>query len=105
MWTFSDLKRKPSSTDLRGFRWILSIGGLVIALLLYFARQQHGAAVAVVCAGLALALLSLVPGVGRWLFVGWMGLGLVLGRITTPIVFGAVWLILFIPISVVLPTP
>jgi hypothetical protein len=101
MLTFSDLKRKPSSTDLRGFRLVMSIGGLAASLFLYFVRQQHGPAVALVCGGFALALLSLVPGIGRWLFVGWMGLGLILGRISTPILLGFVWLIFFIPLGIV----
>jgi hypothetical protein len=101
MLTFSDLRRRPSSTDLRGFRWVMSIGGLVVSLLLYFVGQRHGTALAILCGGLALALLSLVPGMGRWLFVGWMGFGLILGRITSPILLGVVWFVLFVPISVV----
>ncbi len=101
MRTFSDLERQPSPSDLRGFRWVLSTGGLAAALFLYFVRHRHGAALPVACAGLALALLSLVPGLGRWLFVGWMGLGLVLGRLTSPILLGMVWLILFIPVGIV----
>lgn len=103
MWTstFSDLKKKPSRAELRGFRWVLSVGGLVVALLLYVAKHQHGAAGVVVGAAFALTLLSLVPGIGRWLFAGWMGLGLALGRVTTPILFGLVWLILFTPIALV----
>ncbi len=86
---------------MRGFRWIMSIGGPAVSLFLYFVSQRHGAALATLCGGLALALLSFVPGVGKWLFVGWMGLGLILGRITTPILLGVIWLVLFIPFGIV----
>src|SRR5512137_2350241 len=101
MLTFSDLKRKPSAADLRGFRWVMSIGGPTVALFLHFVIQRQGAALAVLCGGFVLALLSLVPGVGRWLFVGWMGLGLIQGRITAPLLLGAVWLVVFVPFSIV----
>ncbi|HEX3906227.1 MAG TPA: SxtJ family membrane protein [Polyangia bacterium] len=101
MRTFSDLKRPPSPSDLRGFRWVISLGGLAVALFLAFVRHRRGAALPVLGGGLALTLLSLVPGLGRWLFAGWMGLGLILGRITNPILLGIVWLILFIPLGIV----
>ena len=101
MRNFSDLKRKPSPSDLRGFRWVMSLGGLAGALFFDFVKHRHGAALPVLGGGLLLALASLVPGLGRWLFVGWMGLGLILGRITNPILFAIVWLILFIPLGIV----
>ena len=101
MRNFSDLKRKPSPSDLRGFRGVMSTGGLAVALFLSLVKHRHGAALPVLGGGLLLALLSLVPGIGRWLFVAWMGLGLILGRLTNPILFAIVWLILFIPLGIV----
>jgi Saxitoxin biosynthesis operon protein SxtJ len=101
MRTFADLKQQPSAADLRGFRLILSIGGLALALVLYFLKHRHGAAVGLVSGAFTLTLLSFVPGLGRWLFAGWMGLGLAMGRVTTPILLGLVWLILFAPLGMV----
>lgn len=101
MRSFSDLQQEPTAADLRGFRWVVSIGGLALSLFLYFVRHHHGAAVATAGGGVALALLSFVPGLGRWLFVGWMGLGLIMGRITSPILLGVVWLVLFVPLGIV----
>ena len=101
MRTFSELEHQPSAADLRDFRLILSIGGLALSLLLYFVRHRHSAAVGLLSGTFTLALLSFVPGLGRWLFAGWMGLGLILGRVTTPILLGLVWLILFAPLGVV----
>ena len=101
MRSFSDLEHGPTAADLRGFRSVVSIGGLAFALFLYFVRHRHGAAPALAGGGLALALLSFVPGLGRWLFVGWMGLGLIMGRITSPILLGVVWVVLFVPLGIV----
>jgi hypothetical protein len=99
MRTFADLKQPPSASDLRGLRLIVSIGGLALSLVLYFLKHRHGAAVGLVSGAFSLALLSFVPGLGRWLFAGWMGLGLALGRVTTPILLGVVWLLLFAPLG------
>ena len=66
---------------------------------LYFVRHRHGAAAGLVSGAFTVALLSFVPGLGRWLFAGWMGLGLILGRVTTPVLLGVVWLILFAPLG------
>jgi hypothetical protein len=101
MRSFSDLAQEPTAADLRGFRWVVSIGGLALSLFLYFVRHRHGAALGLAGGGLALALLSFVPGLGRWLFVGWMGLGLVMGRISSPILLGVVWVVLFVPLGIV----
>jgi hypothetical protein len=101
MLTLSDLKRPPSRAQLRSFRWVTSIGGVVAALILSFVSQRRATALTFLCAGLALALLSLLPRLGRWLFVCWMGLGLILGRITSPILLGLVWLVLFTPLAIV----
>jgi hypothetical protein len=101
MLTFSDLKRRPSSAALRGFRWVMAIGGPAVSLFSYLVTQRPVTALAILCGGLALALLSFVPGLGRWLFVAWMGLGLLLGRLTAPLLLGAVWLVVFVPFSIV----
>lgn len=101
MRTFADLKQPPSAADLRDFRLILSLGGLALSLFLYFVRHRHAAAVELLSGAFTLALLSFVPGLGRWLFAGWMGLGLILGRVTSPILLGLVWLILFAPLGMV----
>lgn len=101
MRTFADLKQPPSASDLRGFRLIVALGGLALSLILYFLKHRHGAALGLVSAAFSLALLSFVPGLGRWLFAGWMGLGMALGRVTTPILLGVVWLVLFAPLGLV----
>jgi Saxitoxin biosynthesis operon protein SxtJ len=101
MRSFADLEPEPTAADLRGFRLVVSIGGLTLALFLYFVRHRQGAALALAGGGLALALLSFVPGLGRWLFVGWMGLGLIMGRISSPILLGVVWVVLFVPLGIV----
>jgi|SRR6185437_1049344 len=101
MRTFSDLKQKPSAAELRDFRLILAIGGVALSLFLYLVRHHHAAAGGVVSGTFTLALLSFFPGLGRWLFAGWMGLGLILGRVTTPVLLGLIWLILFAPLGMV----
>lgn len=101
MRTFADLKQQPSAADLRGFRLIVAIGGVAMALVLYVLEHRHAAGAGLGAAAIGVALLSFVPGLGRWLFAGWMGLGLALGRVTTPILLGVVWLVLFAPLGMV----
>lgn len=101
MRSFSDLKQTPTAADLRGFRWVVSIGGLALSLFLGLVRHRHGAALMLGGGGLGLALLSLIPGLGRWLYVGWMGVGLIMGRISSPILLGIVWVVLFVPLGIV----
>jgi len=101
MRSFSDLKQPPTAADMRGFRLVVAIGGLALGAFLYFGRHRHDAGLALAAGGSVLALLSLVPGLGRWLYVGWMGLGLAMGRITGPILLGIVWLVLFVPLNMV----
>jgi hypothetical protein len=100
MRSFADLKQEPTAADLRGFRLVVSIGGLALSLFLFFVRHRHGAALALAVGGFVLALLAFVPGLGRWLFVGWMGLGLIMGRISSPILLGVVWVVLFVPLGI-----
>ena len=76
-------------------------GGLAIGLLLYFALHRPNAALAIAGATLGLGGLSFIPGLGRWVYVVWMGLGLALGRVTSPIILGVVWVALFVPMGLV----
>ena len=49
--------------------------------------------------GSAVFLLSLIPPVGRRLYVLWMGLGLVLGLFTVPVVMFALYALTIVPLG------
>jgi hypothetical protein len=99
MRTFADINLDPSTSDLRELRWTLLVGGAIATAGL--ALLAHRPAVAAGAAG-AIALLlalSLVPKLGRFVYVSWMGLGVALGTVTTPVLLGLVWLCLFAPMA------
>jgi carbamoyltransferase len=75
------------------------IGAGAAGTFLRLVAHRPTTAVSVVAAGIAVAALSLVPGLGRLLFVGWMMLGAALGMLTSPIVLGAVWILVFTPVG------
>jgi len=100
MHAFSDLSRGPSASELRGLRWVLSVVGPALGLWLYLADHRPVAALSVSGVALGLCLLSLVPGVGTWIYLAWMGLGLALRRVTSPVLLAIIWLFLFVPVGV-----
>jgi len=101
MRSFADLQQEPTAAEVRGFRLVVFLGGLALALFWSLVRHRNGLAAALAGGGAALSLLSMVPGLGRWIFAGWMGLGLIIGRITSPILLGVVWVMLFVPVNVI----
>ena len=51
--------------------------------------------------GAAVFVLSFIPPVGRILYIGWMGLGLTLGVVTTPVIMLALYVSLFVPLGLI----
>ena len=100
MKSFSDINLHPSTSDLRGLRWTLLIGGtLTSAMLALWAHRQTAAAISGGAIAFLLAL-SLVPGLARLVYVAWMGLGVALGMVTTPVMLSLIWVGLFVPLAV-----
>jgi hypothetical protein len=75
------------------------VGLGALGALQYFLKQHVLAAEILWAVGGAAFLASLVPGLGRYLYIGWMGLGVTIGLFTQPIVVTVAYVLLFVPLG------
>ncbi len=65
-------------------------------------RLAHSLSLAIVLAGAGLLVCAIVaPRVLRPIERGWMALGHIMGRLTTPVIFSVLWWVVFVPIGIV----
>jgi len=84
----------------RQFGLTLGPALLGIGALLWW-RAQHRLALAVVVAGAVLLMCAMIaPRVLAPVERAWMTLGHAMGRITTPVLFSVLWLVVFVPIGI-----
>ena len=102
MLSYADIDTSPSRSDLLKFGATVLIGGAITAGLLYFVADAPVAALVVVSIGAVLAVLSLFPPAGRLAYIAWMGLGVSMGKVTSPIILAALFLTMFVPIGLLL---
>lgn len=97
-----ELNTKPSAADLRSFGYIFLGGMAIIGLVFWqlFDHDLHRAQYAF-GAGVAVMVLALIPPIGRLLYIVWMGFGLLLGLVTSPIIMYALFLLLITPVALV----
>ena len=91
---------EPGRSDLRSFGVLMS---LVIAALfglaLPWVREHEFPVWPWILAVLLLAAAAAAPRLLRPVYRAWMGFGLVMGRITTPLILGALFLVVVTPIA------
>lgn len=94
------LNTKPSAADLRSFGLIFLVGMAIIGAVFWqvFDHDLHRAQYAF-GAGAAVMVLALIPPIGRLLYIVWMGFGLMLGLVTSPIIMYALFLFLITPVA------
>ncbi len=101
MSIYKELNKNPSRRDLVSFGLIF-LGGMGVAgAWLHFHSQRPDVALGLWSAGGAVFLLSLIPPVGRVLYILWMGLGLTLGFVMSPIIMAVVYLVVIVPVGLV----
>lgn len=71
----------------------------LIALWLTVRHGDRSAAEIVAGVGVGVFVASFVPVLGRALYVSWMGLGVVLGMIVSPIITALLFAILVVPVG------
>ena len=99
MSIYKELNRNPTRRDLVTFGLIVAVGlGAIGAYMQLHGRPEK--ALGLFAVGGAVFLLSLIPPVGRVLYILWMGLGLTLGFFTAPIVMGVVYVLVVVPVGV-----
>ena len=99
MSIYKELNRNPTRKDLVSFGLIVAVGMSAIGGYMELHGRPERALVAFVVGG-AVLLLSLIPPVGRVLYILWMGLGLTLGFFTDPIVMLVVYTVVVVPVGV-----
>jgi hypothetical protein len=102
MLSFRSIKTNPSARDLRNFGLTVLIGFAIVACVLRFGSGKVTSAYVAGGVGLALGIGAFVPGLGRILYIAWMGLGIVIGSITSPIVLAVVYAVVFVPAALVM---
>lgn len=85
-------------------RWgaTLLCASAILAAILRWLMHRPDAATGLLAFGVAMLLGSALPGLGRVLYVAWLGLGLTLGRVTSPLILAGVYFLLVVPIGVIM---
>ena len=101
MKLYAEIDKNPSRAEQIKAGVAILIGFGVLGALQYFLRHRVTAAEVLWTIGGVGFVASLVPGLGRLLHIGWMGLGMTIGLFTRPVVIGVAYVLLFIPIGAV----
>jgi hypothetical protein len=102
MSPYRHIDTRPPPRALKELAIVFFLGASAVALWFWIRRDQPGVALGLAGAGVLLAGLSLVPAAGRVVYVIWMGIGVTLGLVTSPILLAMVYFGLFWPMAVVL---
>jgi hypothetical protein len=102
MSLYRHLNRHPSSRELLVFGMTLLGVSVVVGGVYWFALHRPSVAQVLWIAGAVALLLSVTPRVGRWFYIGWMGLGMTLGAVTSPIVLFLLWGLFVTPLALLL---
>lgn len=98
----SELNTRPSASDLRQFGLIF-LGGTAVIGLVFWQLYDHNLdrAKYAFIAGGAVMVLSLIPPIGRYLYIVWMTLGLTMGLVTSPVIMFLLFVVLIVPVGLV----
>jgi len=98
MSIYAELNKNPTRRDLVSFGLIFAAGMGAFGAWFYFhGKPDRGMAFAAV--GGAVLLLSLIPPVGRLLYILWMGFGLTIGFFTVPVIMFLLYALAIVPLG------
>ncbi|MFS8070152.1 MAG: SxtJ family membrane protein [Byssovorax sp.] len=98
---YAEINKNPSAKELIKFGATFLGGMAVIGLLYYFVFHNEPLAKGLWIAGGVVFALSFIPPVARILYILWMGLGITMGLVTSPIILALVFLVLITPVGLV----
>ena len=98
---YDEINKNPSAKELIKFGATFLGGMAVIGLLYYFVLDNQPLAKGLWIAGGAVFLLSFIRPIARILYILWMGLGITMGLVTSPIILALVFLVLITPVGLV----
>jgi Saxitoxin biosynthesis operon protein SxtJ len=98
---YDEINKNPSAKELIKFGATFLGGMAVIGLLYYFVLHNQPLAKGLWIAGGVVFVLSFIPPIARVLYIFWMGLGITMGLVTSPIILALVFLVLITPVGLV----
>jgi hypothetical protein len=101
MSIYAEINKNPSRSELFKFGLIFLAGMGVFGAIYQFKFHNPDVAQKLWIAGAAVLVLSMVPVVGRLLYIFWMGLGLTIGFFTSPIIMGILYVIVIVPVALI----
>jgi hypothetical protein len=101
MKVYEEINRNPSRAEQIKAGAVILVGFGVLGAMQFFLKHNMLAAEILWGIGGAGFVASLIPGLGRLLYIAWMGLGITIGIFTQPIVVGVAYVLLFIPVGFV----
>jgi hypothetical protein len=96
---YDEINKNPSRKELFKFGVAFLVGMAAIGLLYHFVIHREEVARVVWITGGAVFLLSFIKPIARILYIFWMGLGITIGLITSPIILVIVYLFLITPVG------
>lgn len=99
MSIYKEINKNPSRKDLLEFGLIFAGGAGLLGLANQFYLHKPGPALGFWIAGAAVFALSLIPPIGRLLYILWMGLGLTIGFVTSPVIMFVVYVVVIVPVG------
>jgi len=97
---YSRIDSRPSRRTLLRFGATLLAASAVAAALLGAFGGDEFTAITLIAFGFAMAISSVIPGLGRIVYVAWLGLGVTLGLVTSPLVLGLLYFLVFTPTAI-----
>ena len=98
---YAEINKNPSAKELIKFGATFLGGMAVIGFLYHFVFHNEPLAKGLWIAGGVVFVLSFIPPVARILYILWMGLGITMGLVTSPIILALVFLVLITPVGLV----
>jgi hypothetical protein len=101
MKIYDEINKNPPRTEQIKAGATILVGFGVLGALQFFVRDRVAVAELLWAIGGLAFVISLVPGLGRLLYIGWMGVGITLGLFTQPVVVAVAYVLLFVPVGFV----
>jgi hypothetical protein len=99
MKLYDEIDKNPARAEQIKAGATILIGFALLGALQLFVRHRLVLAEILWAMGGACFVISLVPGLGRLLYIGWMGLGITIGIFTQPIIVTVAYVLLFVPLG------
>lgn len=101
MHDFQEINLRPSRADLLQFALIVAVGAALLGALAHVGWGKPHTAKVIWTLGAGIAAGALAPGLGRLLYIAWMGLGVSVGLVTSPVVMFVLYLVVITPVALV----